>query len=1019
MNIARNKQSRQTAQPPRCIRGCRERLSRIHSSNYCALWALALLVFTPAFAMAQVGQAPMTSSDGLVNRAIQGIGTLNPGGAGRMYYGVNGADRGLGYRGSYMTLGGYFPALEDDYGGLWAADTRGHLSNYGGFFSNIGLVRKQLLNGGSLLGFGLFWDYDGDQNQYSDQIIGDVDPMNFAGGSSYNQVGVSGELLTDWGNIRSNGYVPVGSTGESTGKFVSRNVLCMQGINAALGGADFELGAYLPGLADWSGVINVGGYTYGNTRYQLDNGADLVPWFGGVYTRLDLTLVNNWDFSLQYNNDSYFDSTGFARLTYRLGGSRRRNVPDQMEQPMMRNEHIVRARQNAVIATNPITGQPWRVIHVDNTTTSAATGNGSITNPVAALGGNPPGTVPTAETIATNQYDIIFVHSSSIAYSNNPATPPPNTNMFTFQQSNQYLIGEGSPQTIPTLECGNLVVSEIVNSSLYPTIIPQASDTAILIPAAQTGETISGFNIMASTGVGIDSKSTTGRNFINNVTITDGQTGILIEGAASYDINGDVALSNQSGFGLLNNGTGETSLTGVSITDVSGSAIETSAGIIDADSITISGSGADGIRLVGTNDPRLEITSSNITNSTNSGIVTASNGSVDIRSSQITGSGDAGIRSTLLATGTIVASDSTINGTLANGATPTSTGILMEGTTEVTIEDTNISNSLIGVNVTGNAQFEMTGGQILTTVANGIQLNPILPTTALDGSAILTGISIVQSGDNGIETTGVNGLGGNLRVIDSTIFGSDEAGISGSGIGATTAGTGGFILVQNSRISNAVDAGIEVVNSNLRVESSTLSNTGAVGIESQALVSALSPFNSSTVLIDNTNISGAINGIQATADVALSYSGGTSGAATNAFNNLTARDNTIFATGSGIVIQGDMDATTVAPITVISQGVVRANIFANDITSGDISLTTTGGIAGTGTPATFPAVTGGILDPQGQGQGIQIRALSGTNFSSINNGVTVTEDPAPADGAESTTTTVDYNSTLIVPTPPQ
>ncbi len=437
MNIARNKQSRQTAQPPRCIRGCRERLSRIHSSSYCALWALALLVFTPAFAMAQVGQAPMTSSDGLVNRAIQGIGTLNPGGAGRMYYGVNGADRGLGYRGSYMTLGGYFPALEDDYGGLWAADTRGHLSNYGGFFSNIGLVRKQLLNGGSLLGFGLFWDYDGDQNQYSDQIIGDVDPMNFAGGSSYNQVGVSGELLTDWGNIRSNGYVPVGSTGESTGKFVSRNVLCMQGINAALGGADFELGAYLPGLADWSGVINVGGYTYGNTRYQLDNGADLVPWFGGVYTRLDMTFANNWDFSLQYNNDSYFDSTGFARLTYRLGRSRRRNVPDQMEQPMMRNEHIVRARQNAEIATNPITGQPWRVIHVDNTTTSPATGNGSITNPVAALGGNPPGTVPTAETVATEPYDIIFVHSSSIAYSNNRATPAPNTNMFTAQQSKQ------------------------------------------------------------------------------------------------------------------------------------------------------------------------------------------------------------------------------------------------------------------------------------------------------------------------------------------------------------------------------------------------------------------------------------------------------------------------------------------------------------------------------------------------------------------------------------------------------
>ena len=520
---------------------------------------------------------------------------------------------------------------------------------------------------------------------------------------------------------------------------------------------------------------------------------------------------------------------------------------------------------------------------------------------------------------------------------------------------------------------------------------------------------------MASTGVGIDSKSTNGRNFINNVTIMQGQTGILIEGAASYDINGDVALLNQSGFGLLNNGTGETALTNVSFTNISGTAIETSAGIIDADAITISGSGADGIRLVGTNDPRLELTSSTITDSTSSGVVTASNGSIDITSSQIVGSGDAGIRSTLLASGTILASQSTINGTLASGATPTSTGILMEGITEVTIDDTIISNSLVGVDVTGNAQFEMTAGQILTTVSNGIQLNPILPTTALDGSAILTGVSIVQSGDNGIETTGVNGLGGNLRVIDSTIFGSNEAGISGTGIGATTAGTGGLILVQNSRIANAVDAGIEIVNSNLRVESSTISNTGAIGIESQALVDASSPFNSSTVFVGNTLISGAVTGIQATAGVGLSFNG----AATGEFNNLTARDNTIFATGTGIAIQGIMETDTSTPPAVTSQGVVRANIFANDITSGDITLTTTGGIAGTGTPPSFPAVTGGILDAQNQGQGIQIRALSNANLSSLNNGATVTEDPAPSAGGESTTTTVDYNSVLIVPTPPQ
>jgi len=84
-------------------------------------------------------------------------------------------------------------------------------------------------------------------------------------------------------------------------------------------------------------MVSVGGYAFGNARYNNVNGTDLVPYFGGVYTRMDLTLIRNWDFSLQANNDSFFDWTGFARLTYRMGGSRRRNVPDQMEQPMMRN----------------------------------------------------------------------------------------------------------------------------------------------------------------------------------------------------------------------------------------------------------------------------------------------------------------------------------------------------------------------------------------------------------------------------------------------------------------------------------------------------------------------------------------------------------------------------------------------------------------------------------------------------------------------------------------------------------
>ncbi|MFM8633291.1 MAG: hypothetical protein ACKOEX_00515, partial [Planctomycetia bacterium] len=112
-----------------------------------------------------MGQGAMAPSGGVFNRAVTRFDNLNQNGPGWMYFGLNPADRGLGYVGSYMTLGGFIPYAEDDLGGFWAADLRGHLSEYGGFFSNLGTVRKQFI-GGTLLGIRVYWDYDGDQNQY-------------------------------------------------------------------------------------------------------------------------------------------------------------------------------------------------------------------------------------------------------------------------------------------------------------------------------------------------------------------------------------------------------------------------------------------------------------------------------------------------------------------------------------------------------------------------------------------------------------------------------------------------------------------------------------------------------------------------------------------------------------------------------------------------------------------------------------------------------------------------------------
>ena len=552
-----------------------------------------------------LGQTAMTPAGGLVNQATASLGNLFENGPGWMYYGINAADRGLGYRGSYYTIGGFIPYAEDDLGGIWSADLRTHLSNYGGFFSNVGAVRKQFF-GGTLFGVGVYWDYDGDQSQYSNTTItDDSGSYVFAGGQTYQQVGISAEWLTDYGNLRSNGYIPCGSTAQTMGPFVGNSLLCQNGLNAALAGTDLEIGAYLPGLADWAGMVSVGGYAYGNSRYNTINGQNVVPWFGGVYTRLDLTLIRNWDFSLQANNDSYFDWTGFARLTYRMGGSRRRNVPDQMEQPMFRNEHIVRAHQapeqalipstNASVAAG-LAGTPYKVIHVDNSVSVKAGGNGTWEAPVKTL--------QEAQTLAQKQFDIVFVRVGDSA--NCPYDTAPGG--YQFQADNQYLVGEGTSLQLCTANCGMIPLWTTSTSSVYP-VVTNASGPAVVVD--RDGTYVDHLELRGS-----------------KVGISDGAAGLPAGARATVN---DVKIvgtgAAQRGVEIVAGSNGEFDFTNMQLLNLTN----------------------DGFYVNGqvSGDPRVNITSSKITNTSGNAVLVdtvLNNGRVRVYKSKIDGTTAAGVR---------------------------------------------------------------------------------------------------------------------------------------------------------------------------------------------------------------------------------------------------------------------------------------------------------------------------------------------------------------------------------------
>jgi len=914
-----------------------------------------------ADARAQMGQAAMAPAAGLVNGGLQRFQNLSENGPGWMYWGLNAADRGLGYVGSYMTLGGFIPMAEDDLGGFWSADLRSHLSNYGGFFSNVGAVRKQFI-GGTLLGVGVYWDYDGDQNQYAaTPIVGT--PYTFAGGQSYNQVGVSGEWLTDWGNLRSNGYIPVGTTAQLTGPFVGNVVLCQNGLNAALSGADLEVGAYVPGLSDWAGMVSVGGYALGNTRYSYPNGTAAVPWFGGVYTRLDMTLLKNWDFSLQANNDSYFDWTGFARLTYRMGGSRRRNVPDQMEQPMMRNEHIVRAYQAPETAINPETGTPWRVFHVDNSVT--VPGNGTAESPFATL--------TQAQSAASAQYDIVYVHVGASA--STPYITP--VNGYTFQNQNQYLVGEGSTYQFDTLNCGPDALFASSNSSLYPNL---TNPIGPAIAVTENGSVVSHLRI-TRTPVGIVGAGMPagGVATISDVIVAGG-AGILQRGVEITSTAGTFNFDRLQLRDLDDSGLVQTGAT--SVVNVTNSTFDN----VEGTALLVSGSAA-----------RATITRTSFDGTTGNGLVASGAGSrIVLTSSTVSNTTGNAIAATGAAS-TFVGTDFTVRDTGGSGLVASGSGstvaavrgsVLTTGGDALVVSGPGATMNIVttrargasgnGANVSGaGSRFFMSGtSSIDTALVDGVRV------TGDDATVLVQDSSIVGSGNNGVSIlSGPGSTSMQVTLLRSTIrqtagYAIDAQGASGPNevvqvFGSTISEAGLGISARNSNL----DVGRDPTQTNGRI--TTIQNAGDFGVAASG---------NSRVRVATASITGVDIGI-------LADNGNDVGGNAGTVTQLTATNNSINATTYGVSVIASGTSTT------FTGSQVRANIASNRITTSG----STGIRLETQNPVASPGRAGAV----------QIsNAGSAAELGAVNFNTTVLDTPV------TTPTQVIYNSPPPLP-PPQ
>ncbi|MDG1874586.1 MAG: right-handed parallel beta-helix repeat-containing protein, partial [Mariniblastus sp.] len=444
---------------------------------------------------------------------------------GRLWFESNYADSGLGYEGSYASLGMKSRLFEDRLDGRWLFEGRAHhsLKENGGFFANIGIERVfSLESAGADVSVAAWYDFDGDeQNDFS---------------HVFHQVGVTAQIKTESWDLIGNGYIPTGiqdySLGDPAGIdcFVGNNIVMRNGIDAALQGFDVTLRLRPEQIAFMNGRIDFGGYHYNS---------DLVDAFGGARVRFGFQVLRGMTFNVEVNHDERFDTTGVIGLGWVFGGnaggtgSEYSPLGRDLEETV-RNDHIVRFNRDVVLAIDPDTGMAYNVVHADNTA-DAGIGNGTAETPFASL--------KEAE-VASVAGDIIYVDAgdgTDRLYRDG-----------VILKDDQFLLSNGGRQLIPISD-GRFF--ELCRNPGGPATISNAGGNSVVTLAANN--VVGGINIdgtgathgITGTGVAVRGGEIRG-NTISGAT----ENGVsLLAVSGNWDFSGNSITAN-GGDGILING---------------------------------------------------------------------------------------------------------------------------------------------------------------------------------------------------------------------------------------------------------------------------------------------------------------------------------------------------------------------------------------------------------------------------------------------------------------------------------
>ncbi|MCY2968517.1 MAG: DUF1565 domain-containing protein [Planctomycetota bacterium] len=419
-----------------------------------------------------------------------------------------------------------FPYYESD-GTLMFSDLRWVITNDGTFGGNVGFGYRFFEPETDRIYGGSFW-YDIDDTR---QLL-------------FQQVGLSFESYGTNFDVRGNVYLPVGPESRQDSltlingslQFQNQNLVYSQSRSwyTAMKGLDGEIGIPVPGNIAESIDLRIygGGYFYQNSYHDIP----------GISTRLQANLFPGLDATVQVTYDSFFETRAFAGISWTFGPLHysnfdRGDTMGRIGEHVTRNYTVVATHQRqteTVVATNPVTKQPYRFAHVNSF--AAPDGTGGVNNPFATI----------ADAQATHP-DVVFVHAGSVFSGANAQI---------VMYNGERLLGDGNgiQHIFQVPELGPVFAPHGPTSGALP-ILQNASGAAVTL-ASHTE--LNGFSIVNPAGRGVVGNGVA-QALVRNVSIS----GSSSHGFELFNTAGDVQLDNlfvtgTTGSGVRVSGTGGT-----------------------------------------------------------------------------------------------------------------------------------------------------------------------------------------------------------------------------------------------------------------------------------------------------------------------------------------------------------------------------------------------------------------------------------------------------------------------------